>query len=249
MKNLVKAMQSLYETNNYYVRIDREESYEYEENYWGEIIDPDGKKRILVEEKEQQVEDIKHVWEFINQQPPGRILDVGCGLGWLLSAVDDKWEKHGIEISEFAAGHANKYGSIHIGTLFDCPYVEDEFDMVTMYHVIEHVDDPEGNVQLIKKLLKKGGIFIIGTPDFDSGCARRFGGNYRLLGPGHIRLFSNDSMHRFLRDHNFHIFKVEFPFFETRYFTKENLLRLFDTSKVSPPFYGNYMTFLCKNFK
>jgi hypothetical protein len=96
-------------------------------------------------------------------------------------------------------------------------------------------------------LLKDKGTFIIGTPDFDSGCARRFGKNYRLMGPEHIRLFSNDSMHRFLRDHGFKINKVEYPFFNSRLFNKENLMRLFDTSKVSPPFYGNYMTFFCTN--
>ncbi len=247
MKNLVEAMQSLYETGDYYVRVNSEESVEYEENYWGEIIDPDGKKRVLVEEKDQQVDDIKHVLEFINQQPPGKMLDVGCGLGWLLSAVGDSWEKHGIEISTYAAQHASKYGSIHIGTLSNCPYTENAFDIVTMYHVIEHVDDPEANLKLMKKYLKREGMLIIGTPDFDSGCARRFGQNYRLLDPSHIRLFSNDSMHRFLRDHEFHIFKTEYPFFETRYFIEENLLRLFDASNVSPPFYGNYMTFFCRN--
>ena len=85
------------------------------------------------------------------------------------------------------------------------------------------------------------------TPDFDSGCARQFGPNYRLLhDPTHISLFSNDSMHRFLRDHGFKIFRADYPFFETRYFTKENLIRLFDTGEVSPPFYGNFMTFYCQ---
>ena len=124
-----------------------------------------------------------------------------------------------------------------------------QFDVILMYHVIEHVNDPLSNLEIVKKLLKKNGYFIIGTPDFDSGCARRFGENYRLLGPGHIRLFSNDSMHRFLRDHDFKINKVEYPFFHSRLFNKENLIRLFDISEVSPPFYGNYMTFFCTNQK
>ena len=90
------------------------------------------------------------------------------------------------------------------------------------------------------------GIILLGTPDFDSGCARLFGNNYRLLNdPTHISLFSNDSMHRFLRDHGFTIDYVEYPFFNTRHFTEDNLKALFNTSKVSPPFYGNFMTFYC----
>ena len=249
MKDLAKLMQLLYKTNDYYVKIESEESYKYEDNYWGKVVDPDGKKRNLLNETEKQIEDTRYIWEFINKQKPGIILDVGCGLGSFLSAIDDRWEKYGIEISEFASEHAKKYGKIHIGTLFDFPYKERSFDIITMNHVIEYVDDPEGNVQVIKSLLKNNGILIIGTPDFDSGCARRFGNNYRLLDPGHIRLFSNDSMHRFLRDNGFHIFKAEYPFFNTRYFSKENLLRLFDISKVSPPFYGNFMTFFCKKNK
>ena len=97
------------------------------------------------------------------------------------------------------------------------------------------------------KILKKGGIILLGTPDFDSGCARLFGNNYRLLNdPTHISLFSNDSMHRFLRDHGFTIDYVEYPFFNTRHFTEDNLKALFNTSKVSPPFYGNFMTFYCQ---
>ena len=76
------------------------------------------------------------------------------------------------------------------------------------------------------------------------------GNNYRLLNdPTHISLFSNDSMHRFLRDHGFKIDQVEYPFFNTRYFTKNNLNDLFNTSRVSPPFYGNFMTFYCQPIK
>jgi hypothetical protein len=98
----------------------------------------------------------------------------------------------------------------------------------------------------VRRIIKRGGILLLATPDFDSGCARRFGENYRMLhDQSHISLFTNDSMHRFLRDHGFVIDRVEYPFFETRYFTPENLMRLFDTSKMSPPFYGNWMTFYC----
>jgi len=50
-------------------------------------------------------------------------------------------------------------------------------------------------------------------------------------------------MHRFLRDHGFKIDKVEFPFFETDYFTESNLLKMMDEDTVSPPFYGSVMTF------
>ena len=81
------------------------------------------------------------------------------------------------------------------------------------------------------------------TPNFDSGVARRFGKNYRLLhDKTHISLFSDCGLKQLLEDYGFFIDRIDYPFFETEYFTKENLLRLFDTQKVSPPFYGNVMT-------
>jgi hypothetical protein len=49
-----------------------------------------------------------------------------------------------------------------------------------------------------------------------------------------------------LRDHGFIIDRVDYPYFETPYFTPDNLNRLFDRTHVSPPFYGNFMTFYCR---
>jgi hypothetical protein len=109
------------------------------------------------------------------------------------------------------------------------------------------MQNPVENLEKALKILKDDGIIIIATPDFDSGCARRFGNNYRLLHDStHISLFSNDSMHRMLRDHLLEIEYVDYPFFGTKYFNKENLDRLFNIEETSPAFYGNFMTFYCR---
>jgi SAM-dependent methyltransferase len=119
--------------------------------------------------------------------------------------------------------------------------------VVVLHHVIEHVADPAALVREIRRILADDGLFILATPNFDSGCARRFGEKYRLLhDKTHITLFSDDSMRRFLRDHGFRIERSDYPYFETPYFSEENLLRLMDTEQVSPPFYGNFMTFYCR---
>lgn len=246
--DLAGAMRGLYQNMGYYVRIPKESSDAYEENYWHEIVDPDGKRRNRLEERDRFLSDVKSEIAFINGLKPGRLLDIGCGLGWLLSAVNKEWEKHGIEVSRFAAEYAQQYGEIAIGTLLESAYEEDSFDVVIMHHVVEHMDDPVSNLNRIKGILKQNGILIIGTPDFDSGCARRYGNNYRLLyDETHISLFSHDSMHRFLRDHDFSISQVDYPYFDTRHFNKDNLTRLLDTNNISPPFYGNFMTFYAVN--
>lgn len=239
------AMRSLYETRKYYASIPPA-STSYEEDYWGEVVDPDGKRRDRTLEREQHLADIAAELEFMSSLPCGRVLDIGCGLGWLLSALGEKWEKHGIELSTYAAERARQYAEIFNGPLIDYKASEALFDLAVMHHVIEHIEDPVANILKVRELLNPGGILILGTPDFDSGCARRFGVNYRLLhDPTHISLFSNDSMHRFLRDHEFTIARVDYPYFETRHFTLGNLQRMSDTSQVSPPFYGNFMTFYC----
>ncbi len=245
-------MRDLYKSDRYYISLPLKEGKNFEEKYWREITDPDGKVRNRAEEREQFLKDIDYILKYLKNLHPGRILDIGCGLGWLLSAINEKWNKYGLEISKIAAEFAAKYGEIFYGPLLKSNYPDNFFDVIVMHHVIEHMENPVENLKIIKQILKPDGILILGTPDFDSGCARLFGQNYRLLhDETHISLFSNDSMHRFLRDNNFKILEVEYPFFHTRFFNQENLTRMFEfnKNKISPPFYGNFMTFFCKNKK
>jgi hypothetical protein len=152
-----------------------------------------------------------------------------------------------VEISELGARHARAYGTIHHGDLESAKYPDAWFDVVVLHHVIEHADEPLALLRGIARILRPNGKLVLGTPDFDGAMARRFGDKFRLLhDPTHVSLFTNDSMHRALRDLGFVIERVEYPFFETRHFTKENLLRLFETAQVSPPFYGSFMTFFCE---
>lgn len=251
LDNIVERMVSLYKTKEYYIHLSVESNVpDYEQNYWGVITDPDGKSRKRNEEREQHLSDLDYIISFIKKQTSGYLLEVGCGIGHFLYGLYQigNWKIFGSEISNYAAERASKYGKIFVGELYDGPYKESMFDIVIMHHVIEHMPDPVRNIKFVKKILKPGGTLILGTPDFDSACARRFGKNYRLLeDKTHTSLFSNDSMHRFLRDYGFDIDQVVYPFFETRFFTKENLIRLFNTDLISPPFCGNFMTFFAKN--
>jgi SAM-dependent methyltransferase len=219
---------------------------DYEASYWGDVTDPDGAVRRRIDERPLFLDDVRQELGFLNSLAPGRLLDYGCGPGFLLSALAPGWEKHGVEMSRMAAEEASKWGAIFLGELTERHYPDNYFDVVVMYHVIEHLPDPCTAIREVHRILAENGVLLLGTPDFDCACARRFGENFRLFkDPTHISLFTCDSMHRFLRDHGFVIDRAEFPYFETRHFTPENLMRLFDTSKVSPPFYGNVMTFYC----
>ncbi len=220
---------------------------DFEKGYWGKVVDPDGVERDLTTEVEDKVADLKVELEHLNSLPGGRICDVGCGLGSMLLGLDgSKWEKRGVEVSGVAAQRASEFGKVFHGELAGAGYPDGHFDAVVCHHVIEHVPDPYGLISEINRVLKIHGRIFISTPDFDSGCARLFGDSYRLLhDKTHVNLFSLASLRRFVDDHGFEIEKEEFPFFKTKYFTEENLLRLLDATKVSPPFYGNYVTLFC----
>ena len=63
----------------YFTRRKPAEPLEYEDGYWGTVVDPDGKVRDRLQEREQHLDDIKQEMAFLNSLPPGRILEVGCG--------------------------------------------------------------------------------------------------------------------------------------------------------------------------
>jgi len=235
VRNLIKL-------NKYFVSINRK----IHKDYWLEKKDPDGLKRNRLKnfahEKRNFLKNNKSLLKIIKSLKFRSICDVGCGPGFLLSGLKGK-KKYGIENDTSAIKIASNYGKIYKIDLNKSFKLNVKFDLVVCYHVIEHVKNPIIFINSLKKILKKKGTLIIGTPDFDSAMARRFKNNYRLLhDKTHISLFSLDSILRLLRDKKFKINMIDFPYFDTEYFNKKNLLRVFSKKKISPPFYGSFIT-------
>jgi SAM-dependent methyltransferase len=214
--------------------------------YWGRAVDPDGAVRDRLSEPER-LQYIGDIWEelaFLRTLPVGAICDVGCGPGWLLRELGDEWFRVGVEIDAGAQAELRQHGISFTDALHKL--APGSFDVLVAYHVIEHLTDPILAINEMRDILKPGGWLVLGTPDFGSPCAVRFGANYRLLhDPTHVSLFTLESMHRFLREHMFSIRSVRFPF-PARYATPANFARWADTSQVSPPWPGNFLTFLCQ---
>jgi 2-polyprenyl-3-methyl-5-hydroxy-6-metoxy-1,4-benzoquinol methylase len=246
MKNINKRVQELIYSEKYYLSIKRK----LNKNYWKSKKDPDGKIRDRIKnfDKERKIylKNNKSLLRIIRSLKYNKLCDVGCGPGFLLSGIKNK-KLFGIENDESAVKTASKYARIYKIDLNKKFKIKDKFDVVVCYHVIEHIKNPLTFLLNLKKILKKNGYLILGTPDFDSAMARRYKNKYRLLhDKTHISLFSLDSISRLLRKENFEIKLIDFPYFDTDYFNKKNLLRLFLTKKASPPFYGSFMTILSK---
>lgn len=210
--------------------------------------DPDGVIRNFLEESEGRFDlcknEINYINSLIQDDKQKTLIDIGCGNGLISSQFDDRYVKYGLEVSNIAAEKAKKYiANINTKPLEFDSYSEEFFDVVFSYHVIEHIEDPISFIENIHHIMKTHGQLVLGTPNFDCAMARRFGENFRLLhDKTHISLFSDFSLRDLLEDSGFQVDKIDYPFFETEYFTKENLNRVFDTSQISPAFYGNFMT-------
>jgi 2-polyprenyl-3-methyl-5-hydroxy-6-metoxy-1,4-benzoquinol methylase len=98
---------------------------------------------------------------------PARILDVGCGVGDFLGSLAHLgWETYGTEISEAGAGLARARGiRAYRGELTAAGFPDDFFDVVTLWHVLEHVPDPLAQLAEIRRILKPEGLLVVEVPN------------------------------------------------------------------------------------
>lgn len=105
----------------------------------------------------------------------GRVLDVGCGPGFLLKRFQEhRWEVQGTELSEHSAAHARETLGlpIHTGDLGSAHFPDAHFDAVVLWHVLEHVPCPQSTIAEVARILRPGGVFLAGVPNFGSWEAR-----------------------------------------------------------------------------
>jgi len=146
---------------------------------------------------------------------PGRILDVGCGTGEsLISLQKLGWEGYGLDRDKKALAVATKRGVRHIryGSYKDISrYPNNFFDVVRLYHVIEHLDDPALCLRLIRKKLKQSGQLLLGTPNAASFASRIFGTYwYNLDSPRHLFVFSPRILRKLCEEAGFLVAEVAF---------------------------------------
>jgi len=128
----------------------------------------------------------------------GRLLDLGCSSGSFLSTLKNgSWDLAGIEMSEESAkkAEASSGAQIFCGDVLAAPFEENTFDIVTCFHVFEHIYEPEKVMRKISSWLKPGGIFYANVPNIDSAGAKIFGSYWFALElPRHLFHFSPASI-------------------------------------------------------
>lgn len=154
--------------------------------------------------------------------PPGRLLDVGAGIGTFLAiARDHGWTVAGTEVSSSAVDHAaRRHGiALELGLLDDVS-LAGPYDAICLWHVLEHVPHPRTTIRRCRELLADGGLLVIAMPN--DGLAawlptavadvaralmgRRRSVRYEQLRPGresHIQHFAPATIRRLLSEEGF----------------------------------------------
>jgi len=125
----------------------------------------------------------------------GRVLDIGCGNGQFLELLKSfgDVEIFGTEMQGSSAQRASKIEGLNlkIGELSGGDYEKEYFDVVTMFHVFEHLKNPNQYLDIIDDILIKNGHLVVSFPNIDSWQSRFFKGKWLHLDPPrHLFFFS-----------------------------------------------------------
>lgn len=133
----------------------------------------------------------------------GQLLEIGCDSGAHLALMRMLgWSVYGIEPDPAAARVAAETAgcAVHVGTVEDAILEPESVDAIVCSHVIEHVPHPASFVYTASRFLRKGGVFVVRTPNLQSLGHRLFGPDWFSLDPPrHMVLFTPASMRRLFK--------------------------------------------------
>lgn len=135
-------------------------------------------------------------------RPAGRILDIGCGEGTFLAAMSRwGWDCWGVEVSAEGAARASARPRLRVFNkpLEECGLAPNNFDLITLWHSVEHVENPAALLRQVARLLKDDGRVLLAFPNAASWDFRVFGTRwFHLDPPRHLHYFSPATMGRLL---------------------------------------------------
>ena len=172
---------------------------------------------------------------------PGKLLDIGCGTGNFLQAVKHAgWETFGTEPDNEARNIASKRAGLTIfETIDDSAFRDKKFDIITMWHVLEHVHLLNETVDWLQKHLTTDGKIIIAVPNPQSVDAARYGRFWAAYDvPRHLYHFTKASMALLAKKHHLKVDTIHPMWFDSFYVSmlstkyKDKKVNLLDSVKT-----------------
>lgn len=144
--------------------------------------------------------------------PSGHLLDIGCASGYFLArAREEGYRVRGIEVSKWAVQEGRNRLELEIdeGTTENLDFPAGTFDIVTMWHVLEHVERPIEAISKVRGWLRKDGILVIECPNMESFDARRQGERFAWRIPYHLWHFTPRSLAEILHRSGYEVLRTE----------------------------------------
>lgn len=164
-----------------------------------------------------------------------QLLDIGCGTGDFLEiAQQNNWSVFGIEPNQQARGVANKKTN---NVVFDTDqlskFKNQTFDVITLWHVLEHLPNLEDQVQRFKKILKPNGALIVAVPNYKSFDAMHYKNFWAALDvPRHLWHFNKSSISKLFKTQSMRVVKTKPMLFDAFYVSM--LSEKYKTGKMNP---------------
>ena len=151
----------------------------------------------------------------------GRLLDLGCGLGYFLSGVnkDNTFEAKGADVSSEAIKYVKKQFNLDVLPESELNTIAAaSFDVITQWHVMEHVYRLDERMALLKRILKPNGTMFIAVPisnSLDAKYYKQFWDGYDV--PRHLFHFTPKSFEYLMDKHGFQVVRNKAMLFDAPY--------------------------------
>jgi 2-polyprenyl-3-methyl-5-hydroxy-6-metoxy-1,4-benzoquinol methylase len=186
----------------------------YDSGNWFEGVAADaGGRKNYADSEVGNIQRAKRNFEEIEKlSTKGSILDIGCGLGYILDIASNcGWTAHGIDTSSYAVDFCLSKGHSHVklGTFGSNDYDVEQYNVVSAFDVFEHVTDPKNFLKDISRVLKQSGILVMAVPNVRCLSARLLGKGWsQYILPEHLNYFSKNTLIKILESNGFKIISI-----------------------------------------
>ena len=179
----------------------------------GDVVRDDYKVKVTSSPEKQLGEGIlnpefKYALQFLGVLPAkSKLLDIGCGVGVFPKLADELGaEVYAVDLAEEAIRYARENYELTnalVGTIDDVPPEWQNFDVITSFETLEHIDKPRELAEKIYKCLKPGGYFIMGVPNADRLRVKLRRRELSDYPPNHVIRWHKKTVRIFLTDLGF----------------------------------------------